>query len=154
MRRADRLFQIVQLIRGRRLSTAAFLAERLEVSQRTIYRDVADLHVRCMEVPGLAGERFMAAGKFMKFIEIGKVLRDNLPASQTRKVPTRKMPNWMVHLLALFNPGIRTIKSELGKTRSANASHAFERLGWKTRDEEATIIDCANSLIEHGVVKF
>lgn len=43
MRRADRLFQIVQLIRGRRLSTAAFLAERLEVSQRTIYRDVADL---------------------------------------------------------------------------------------------------------------
>ncbi len=32
MRRADRLFQIVQLIRGRRLSTAAFLAERLEVS--------------------------------------------------------------------------------------------------------------------------
>ena len=43
MRRADRLFQIVQLIRGRRLSTAAFLAERLEVSARTIYRDVADL---------------------------------------------------------------------------------------------------------------
>ncbi len=41
MRRADRLFQIVQLIRGRRLSTAALLAERLEVSARTIYRDVA-----------------------------------------------------------------------------------------------------------------
>jgi predicted DNA-binding transcriptional regulator YafY len=30
MRRADRLFQIVQLIRGRRLTTAAFLAQRLE----------------------------------------------------------------------------------------------------------------------------
>ena len=33
MRRADRLFQIVQLIRGRRLSTAQFLAQRLEVSE-------------------------------------------------------------------------------------------------------------------------
>lgn len=116
-------------------------------------RDVADLHVRCLEEPGLAGERFLAAGKFMKFIEIGQVLRDHLPAAHTRKVPTRQMPNWMVHLLALFNPGIRTIKSELGKTRNANASHALQRLGWKTRDEETTIVECAKSLIEHGVVK-
>ena len=43
MRRADRLFQLVQLIRGRRLCTAALLAERLQVSLRTVYRDVADL---------------------------------------------------------------------------------------------------------------
>jgi predicted DNA-binding transcriptional regulator YafY len=43
MRRADRLFQLVQLVRGRRLSTAQWLAARLEVSPRTVYRDVADL---------------------------------------------------------------------------------------------------------------
>jgi predicted DNA-binding transcriptional regulator YafY len=43
MRRADRLFQTVQLIRGRRLTTAAFPAQRLEVSERTVCRDVADL---------------------------------------------------------------------------------------------------------------
>ena len=36
MRRAERLFQLIQLIRGRRLSTAAFLATRLEVSQRSV----------------------------------------------------------------------------------------------------------------------
>ena len=40
MRRADRLFQIVQYLRGGRLTTAAQLAERLEVSERTIYRDM------------------------------------------------------------------------------------------------------------------
>lgn len=55
MRRADRLFQIVQLIRGRRLSTAAFLAQRLEVSQRTIYRDVADLQHQGVPIEGEAG---------------------------------------------------------------------------------------------------
>jgi predicted DNA-binding transcriptional regulator YafY len=43
MRRADRLFQIVQLIRGRRLTTADYLAQRLEVSMRTVYRDIAAL---------------------------------------------------------------------------------------------------------------
>ncbi len=43
MRRADRLFQIIQLLRRRKVVTAAFLAEQLEVSERTIYRDVRDL---------------------------------------------------------------------------------------------------------------
>ena len=55
MRRAERLFQIVQLIRGRRLSTAAFLAERLEVSERTVYRDVADLMTQGVPIEGEAG---------------------------------------------------------------------------------------------------
>lgn len=55
MRRADRLFQIVQLIRGRRFTTAAFLAARLEVSERTVYRDVADLQYQGVPIEGEAG---------------------------------------------------------------------------------------------------
>jgi predicted DNA-binding transcriptional regulator YafY len=44
MRRADRLFQIIQILRRKKLPvTAARLAEELEVSKRTIYRDIADL---------------------------------------------------------------------------------------------------------------
>ena len=55
MRRADRLFQLVQLIRGRRRTTAAFLARRLEVSERTVYRDVADLQHQGVPIEGEAG---------------------------------------------------------------------------------------------------
>lgn len=55
MRRADRLFQIVQYLRGGRLVTAAMLAERLEVSERTIYRDVADLQSTGVPIDGEAG---------------------------------------------------------------------------------------------------
>lgn len=55
MRRTDRLFQIVQLIRGRRLTTAAFLARRLEVSERTIYRAVGDLQHQGVPIEGEAG---------------------------------------------------------------------------------------------------
>jgi len=55
MRRADRLFRIVQLLRGRRLSTAAWLAEKLEVSMRTVYRDVADLQAQGVPIDGEAG---------------------------------------------------------------------------------------------------
>jgi len=63
MRRADRLFQIVQLVRGRRLSTAEFLAERLQVSTRTIYRDIADLQAQGVPLEGEAGVGYrMRAG--------------------------------------------------------------------------------------------
>lgn len=55
MRRADRLFQIVQQLRGGRLVTAKQLAERLEVSERTIYRDIADLAASGVPVEGEAG---------------------------------------------------------------------------------------------------
>lgn len=55
MRRADRLFQIVQFLRSGRLLTAAKLAERLEVSERTIYRDIADLQSTGVPIEGEAG---------------------------------------------------------------------------------------------------
>jgi predicted DNA-binding transcriptional regulator YafY len=63
MRRADRLFQLVQLIRGRRLTTADWLAVRLEVSLRTVYRDVADLQRQGVPIEGEAGVGYrMRAG--------------------------------------------------------------------------------------------
>lgn len=55
MRRADRLFQIVQILQHRRLTTAALLAERLDVSERTVYRDIKDLAGSGVPVQGEAG---------------------------------------------------------------------------------------------------
>ncbi len=59
MRRADRLFQIVQFLRGGRLVTAAKLSERLEVSERTIYRDIADLQSTGVPIDGEAGVGYL-----------------------------------------------------------------------------------------------
>ncbi len=59
MRRADRLFQIVQYLRGGRLLTARALAERLEVSERTIYRDIADLIGSGVPIEGEAGVGYL-----------------------------------------------------------------------------------------------
>lgn len=63
-RRADRLFQIVQILRGRRLTTAALLAERLEVSERTIYRDIRDLSLSGVPVEGEAGSGYRLMAGF------------------------------------------------------------------------------------------
>ncbi|CAM4241997.1 helix-turn-helix transcriptional regulator [Palleronia rufa] len=55
MRRADRLYRLVELLRGGRLTTARRLSERLEVSERTIYRDIADLMASGVPIEGEAG---------------------------------------------------------------------------------------------------
>jgi predicted DNA-binding transcriptional regulator YafY len=56
MRRADRLFDVIQTLRGAaRPMTAAALAEKLEVTVRTIYRDIAALQASRVPIEGAAG---------------------------------------------------------------------------------------------------
>jgi predicted DNA-binding transcriptional regulator YafY len=62
MRRADRLFQIVQILRRRRLTTARHLAERLSISERTVYRDVRDLMASGVPIEGEAGVGYRLRG--------------------------------------------------------------------------------------------
>lgn len=63
MRRADRLFQIVQYLRARRLTTADWLADRLEVSTRTVYRDINDLTLSGVPIEGEAGVGYVLRKK-------------------------------------------------------------------------------------------
>jgi len=56
VRRADRLFQIIQVLRrSTRPVTAGKLAEELEVSTRSVYRDIADLMAQRVPITGAAG---------------------------------------------------------------------------------------------------
>ena len=59
MRRADRLFQLIQLLRRRNVATAAWLARELEVSERTVYRDVRDLMLSGVPIEGEAGVGYL-----------------------------------------------------------------------------------------------
>jgi len=58
MRRADRLFQIIQLLRKDRVVTARVIAEKLEVSERTIYRDMQDLSLSGVPISSEAGSGY------------------------------------------------------------------------------------------------
>jgi predicted DNA-binding transcriptional regulator YafY len=60
MRRSDRLFDIIQRLRAAsKPTTAATLAEELEVTQRTVYRDIAALQARRVPIEGTAGVGYM-----------------------------------------------------------------------------------------------
>jgi dihydroflavonol-4-reductase len=115
-------------------------------------RDLADLHLRALVAPGMAGERFIASGRFMKLREVAAVLRRELGAD-ARRVPTRAMPDVLVHLAALFSPVVRAVAGELGAERHQSAEHARQVLGWQTRPEAQSIVDAARSLLALGLVR-
>ena len=120
MRRAERLFQLVQLIRGRRLSTAAFLAERLEVSDRTVYRDVADLMAQGVPIEGEAGVGYrMQAGFDLPPLMFTKNEAQALVASvrlaQSRLDPglARHAEGALSKILAVLPPAARAAAESL-----------------------------------------
>jgi predicted DNA-binding transcriptional regulator YafY len=65
MRRADRLFQIIQILRrSSRPVTAAALAGELETSKRSVYRDIAALIGQRVPVRGEAGVGYVLESGF------------------------------------------------------------------------------------------
>lgn len=98
MRRADRLFQITQILRGRRqakATTARHLAERLQVTERTIYRDIRDLSLSGVPIEGEAGIGYRLQAGF----DIPPLMF-NLAEIQTVVAGLRLIGSWGGHAMA------------------------------------------------------
>ena len=116
-------------------------------------RDVADLHIRAMTDPAAKGERFIAVGDGFKTIrEIALVLKERMGNAAAR-VPTRQLPDWLVRLVALWDPSVRTISTELGKRKNAGHDKAARLLGWTPRPDAEAIVATAESLARLGLLK-
>jgi nucleoside-diphosphate-sugar epimerase len=96
---------------------------------------VADLHVLAMATPSAAGHRYLALadGPSMSYLDIARVLRDNLGA-RGEKAPTEEAPGDPV--------APKTIHNDRAKA-----------LGWKPRAAKTTILDTAESLFALGLVQ-
>ena len=114
-------------------------------------RDVADLQLRAMTAPEAAGQRFIAASDFKWMEEMADILRRHLGAAAA-KVPTRRMPDFVVRLAALFDRDLGSVTSGLSRRREFTSAKARDLLAWRPRTAEETILDCARSLIAHGAV--
>lgn len=115
-------------------------------------RDVADLHLRAMTNPAARGERFLAlAGDIMSVEEMAQVLRRNL-GEAARRVPTRRLPDWLLRLVGQFSPSIREMLPNLGKVRKASNEKARRLLGWSPRSNEEAVTATAESLLRLGLL--
>jgi dihydroflavonol-4-reductase len=109
-------------------------------------RDEADLHIRAMTAPEAAGQRFLGTGEFLWLSDVAAILRGEL-GSQASKVPTRRAPNALVRLIALFDQGIRPVLPDLGQRFDYSTQKARTLLGWTPRPTRDAILDCARGIL-------
>jgi len=110
-------------------------------------RDVAELHLLAMSAPEGAGQRFLAVGPSLWISEMADILRERL-GPEAEKVPRRTFPDALVRIAARFDPSLRSFTGDLGKRILFSSEKAEQRLGWKPRPVQDTLVDCANSLLE------
>ncbi|WP_395245440.1 NAD-dependent epimerase/dehydratase family protein [Agromyces sp. MMS24-K17] len=116
-------------------------------------RDVADLHVRAMTHPDASGERFLAvAGDPVLVPEIARIVRAGL-GDAARHVPRRVLPDWLVRVVARFDPQVRAVVPDLGHLPYASHAKAADVLGWTPRSNEESILAAAESLVRLGLVR-
>ena len=115
-------------------------------------RDLVDLHIRAMTAPEAAGQRFVAAGDFLWMADIARLLRENL-GPRSGRVPTRGLPDFVLRFAALFNDEARLIAPKIGLRREFSSAKAERLLGWRTRPARETVLDCARSVLDGGLVR-
>ena len=115
-------------------------------------RDVADLHIRAMTDPAGGGERFLATDEFLWISEVAAILRERL-GDRPRKVPTRRRAE---RPRARDEPVRR--RPALDRRRPRQDRDLLQRqgqraLGWSRGRSTDSIAECAQSLIDRGVVE-
>lgn len=112
-------------------------------------QDIALMHLRALERPESIGKRFIGSDRFLWFHEMAHLLKTQHP---DYKIPMRVAPNPMIRFLALFDPSIRTILPDLGRTHAVSADQAKEILGMEFRDTQTSIQEAGAFLVNHNLV--
>ncbi|MEE2565261.1 NAD-dependent epimerase/dehydratase family protein [Hyphobacterium marinum] len=115
-------------------------------------RDVAAAHIAAMTAPGAADKRYICALPQAWFSDVAAIL-DRHFGPRGFKIPTKQLPDWVVRLIAVFDPVIRGITPLLGVERKIDNSRTLADLGWQPRDLDTMVVDCGESLITQGVIK-
>jgi nucleoside-diphosphate-sugar epimerase len=117
-------------------------------------RDVADLHVRVMEHPSAAGNRYLAISDepCISMKDMSRYLKEGLDAAKSKRVPTRELPNFALRLFGMFDPAVRMVLPNLGKTFPLSNAKAKAELGWEPRSAKEATLSTARSLLKYGKV--
>jgi len=116
-------------------------------------RDVAGMQIKAMTAPEAKGERFLAvAGDPVSIYDMSVILQQGM-GEKAAKAKLRQMPDWLIRVLALFNPLAREAAPRVGIRSAASNAKARELLGWQFRSNEEAIVASGESLIRLGIVR-
>lgn len=110
-------------------------------------RDVADMHVAAIAMPASEGKRILSVADFLWFSGIAQTVAARYP---DRRIVTRRAPNLLVRLLAVFDPTLRQIVPSLGKRSDVSNARAREVFGMSFRPLDEAVATAAQSVIDAG----
>ncbi|WP_279478495.1 NAD-dependent epimerase/dehydratase family protein [Aureimonas sp. SK2] len=114
-------------------------------------RDVALAHVRAMTAPD-AGRRFMVVAPDTPSLpQIAAILADAFPERRS-KIPLRRLPSWVLRLVAKVSSGAAMLTADSGKARTFDTRPAHETLGLSFIPAREAAVATAESLLRHGCV--
>lgn len=114
-------------------------------------RDLVDVLIMALSQPEAAGHRFILNAASIQLKEFANILHKNF-SDRGYRVPTRVLPDFLMRLIALFQPKVGSIVKTIGWEYAISTEKAQAVFGWQPRSYEQTIIDMGESLIQHGVV--
>jgi dihydroflavonol-4-reductase len=109
-------------------------------------KDVAKMHVDCIDVKATYGQRIIASADTLSFVQIAKILKSAFPKSNTK---TGKAPNFLIRILANFDADIRTILPSLGKPMLVSNKKAKSLLGISFISAQTSVEESAAFLVKN-----
>jgi dihydroflavonol-4-reductase len=109
-------------------------------------RDLAVAHRLAMEAQGAAGQRYICAGPHLWMSDMAAILATRY------RVPTRRVPYWLLWAAARFDSDIRSVLDDVGKRETVSADKAKRELDWTMRPIGETLLDTAASLVDYRLV--
>ncbi|HRC57809.1 MAG TPA: hypothetical protein PKU97_17860 [Kofleriaceae bacterium] len=114
-------------------------------------RDVAAAHVAALTAPEAPGKRFIAAIEHASMLDVATILADKY-AARGYRVPTGKIPGWLMKVVSLWDKTARLAVQELGLRQDLSTKQTRELLDWKPRPLAEMVTAMADSMIAHRVV--
>lgn len=109
-------------------------------------RDLAELHVAAMVLKEAGGRRLIGTSGTLSFGEMAQLLRKAYPQLKD-KIPQSDFSPFLVSLMKLLVPSVRTIRAEVGIRSIANADYVTELTGVKFRPVEEAVLATAQSIL-------
>jgi dihydroflavonol-4-reductase len=113
-------------------------------------RDVAKMHRLALETAEPSGGRYLAVSGTAWFVDMMRPIKAKL-GTAAKKVPTFELPNFLIKLIAIFDPAARSVVPELGHFIVVDNSRTRKALGISFIGVEESAPAIAQSLVDLGL---
>ncbi|WP_108813513.1 SDR family oxidoreductase [Loktanella sp. Alg231-35] len=110
--------------------------------------DVAEMHVTAIDRPDTVGRRIMVVDRFMSFQDLAQAIKTAYP---DRKIVTRIAPDFLIKLLGIFDPAVKSIIPALGRVDKSDNARAMAIFGRGMRRAPQAAVASAAYLIDNNL---